>query len=124
MPAIKVTVTVEVDGQVVDGFPYVRRLVVDQIQTFNPYSKVVDAGTFASLPVEKMATLQALVVRPDRQVTVRLDGQSDAGLVLNAEGILLILDADADASATTNATISNVSGATATVRGLGGGATT
>ena len=53
--------------------------------------------------------------------SVRLDGQSDAGIVLSAGGLLLLLDITADASSTTNATLDNSSGSTAVVTGLGAG---
>lgn len=107
MPALKVTVLVEVDGQPVPGFPYVRRVVADEVQTFGPYIKVGDANgtTFTALPTSAIVTMQGLVVRADQDVTIRLNGQATAGVLLKAGGLLLILDSTIDAGATTNATI-------------------
>ena len=66
-------------------------------------------------PTTQIATLQALALVADQALTVRLDGQSDAGIVLSAGGLLLLLDITADASSTTNATLDNSSGSTAVV---------
>ena len=120
MPEIRVTVQVEQDGQAVPGFPLVQRLTTEQVVTFAPYIKAL--GTFTSLPIESVLTVQALIVRTDVAATVRLDGQTDAGIPLQAGGLLLILNADIDAGAATNATISTA--ADATVRGLAAGADT
>lgn len=120
MATVEVEVRVAVDGLPVAGFPVVRRLTVGEVQAFD-YAKADDNGTFATLPVDQIASLKALVVRPAAVMTVRLDAQTDAGIVLDADGLLVILGATIDASATTNAKISNDSGATAQVRGLAAG---
>lgn len=116
---LDVTVTVKLNGRDVKGFPYQKRLVVDEVQQF-AYEKATGGG-YETLPITQIATLQALVLAPDQALTVRVDGQSDAGLVLNAGGLLLLLDSTTDAGASTNATIDNSSGSTAVITGLGAG---
>lgn len=120
MATIELSMTLRVDGQTVPGFPVIRKVTATETVAFD-YQKA-SGGGYATLPVSDIASLAALVVRADQAVTVRLDGQSDAGIELNADGLLIILDAVIDAGASTNATISNASGAAATVKGWAAGA--
>jgi len=116
---LDVTVIIKRNGRDVTGFPYQKRMVVDELQQFS-YEKATGGG-YETLPTTQIATLQALALVADQALTVRLDGQSDAGIVLSAGGLLLLLDITADASSTTNATLDNSSGSTAVVTGLGAG---
>jgi len=123
MPVLKVSLNVELDGQPVLGFPVIRRAVVDEVQQYE-YEQAAhgDAVTFSAVPADQIAAIQLLILRPDQQVTLRLDGQTDAGIVLDADSILLILGATIDAGAgSSNAKLNNNSGATAVIRGLAGG---
>lgn len=123
MPTLTVKVDVEIDGTPIAGFPIVRRLTVDEVQSFD-YEQAAhgDAVTFAAIPADQLAEIQALLVRTDKPVTLRLDGQADAGVGLNAGGLILLLDVDVDAGAgAANAKVNNNSGATATLRGLAAG---
>ena len=116
---LDVTVIIKRNGREIAGFPYQKRMVVDEIQSF-AYEKATGGG-YETLPTTQIATLQALVLTVDQAATIRLDGQSDSGIVLNAGGLLLALDITADASSTTNATLDNSSGSTDVVTGLGAG---
>lgn len=121
MATVEVEVRVLVDGQPMTGFPVVRRVTVADFQRFD-FAKADDAGVFSSLPgLDVIESLNVLLVRPAAAMTVRLDGQTDAGILLNADGLLLILDGTLDAGPTDNATLSNASGDTAQVRGFGAG---
>ena len=123
MPVLKVSINAELDGQPILGFPIVRRAVVDEVQQFEfELATAGDATTFTGVPADQIASIQNLILRPDQQVTLRLDGQTDAGIVLDADSILLILGATIDAGAgASNAKLNNNSGATAVIRGLCGG---
>ena len=101
------------------GFPKFYRKQVDEVQEFS-YEKATGGG-HESIPTTQLGELQVLAITADQALTIRLDGQSDAGVVLAARGLLLIVDGDLDAGASTNATIDNSSGSTAQVSGLGGG---
>lgn len=116
---LDVTVTVKRNGRDVPGFPYSKRMLVDEVQQFS-YEKATGGG-YETLPTTQIATIQALILAPDQALTVRLDGQSDAGIALNAGGLLLVLDSTTDAGASTNNTIDNSSGSTANIVGLGAG---
>lgn len=123
MPTLKLVVSLESDGKQVPGFPVVRRLTVPETQQF-AYEKADDgdAVTFSAVPADQLAEIQALVLRTDQQLTFRFDGQSDAGIVLNAGGVLVFLDSDIDAGAgANNAKVNNDSGSTANVVGFAGG---
>lgn len=119
MDVLDVTVIIKRNGRDITGFPFQWRKVVDELQSFT-YEKATGGG-YETLPTTQIAALQALVVTADQALTLRLDGQSDAGIVLNAGGLLLALDITADASASTNATLDNSSGSTAVITGLGAG---
>jgi hypothetical protein len=119
MPTLKLTLTAELDSQLVPGFPIVRRLVVDEVQAFD--YKRTSGGTYVALPLDQIDTVQVFVMQTDREVTLRFQGQSDAGLVLHAGGLVLLFDVDLDAGFATNVTVNNNSGITATLRGLGAG---
>ena len=109
MPSVKFTVNVEVDGVTVEGFPFIRRISTDEIQHFN-YEEAADndSTTYSTLPIDLIASVQALVLRPlEQPITLRLDGQTDAGLIINEGGFIVIIDATIDAGASTNATVNN-----------------
>ena len=122
MPQVKITVLVEVDVRVLGGFPLVRRLEVDESQQF-AYEKANDgdAVTFSAMPTDQLAEIQALILQADQAVTLRLDNQSDAGIVVNAGGLVCLVDVDIDAGATTNAKVNNNSGVAANLKGVAGG---
>lgn len=116
---LDVTVIIKRNGRDVTGFPYQKRMVVDEIQQFS-YEKATSGG-YETLPTTQIAAVQALVLTADQSISLRLDGQSDAGITLNAGGLLLVLDSNLDAGVSTNATLDNSSGSTAVVTGLGAG---
>lgn len=120
MPAnIELTLTIKRDGKLLAGFPLYRRLAVDEAQSF--VVEQASGGGYATLPITSLDTLQMLLLNPSRQVTLRLNGQSAQGLVINAGGIFLFLDGSCTAGASTNATVDNSSGNTALLEGLAGG---
>lgn len=116
MPTLEITINVKEDGVVKPGFPRTRRISADELQSFR-YEKATGGG-YVAVPTNQLDEVQALIFETDQQVTVRLDGQSDAGIVLNAGGLLIIIDADIDAGSTTNVTVDNSSGSTANLEGL------
>lgn len=116
---LDVTVIIKRNGRDVTGFPYQKRMVIDELQQFS-YEKSTGGG-YETLPTTQIAAVQALVLTADQSITLRLDGQSDAGIPLNAGGLLLVLDSNLDAGTSTNATLDNSSGSTAIVTGLGAG---
>lgn len=115
---VKVTVLVEVDGVPLDGFPMVRRLTLDQLQQF-AYQQATGLSNVV-IPVDKIANVKAILVRADQAIKVHLD--SDGGIELSQNGLLLVLDATINAGAgVANAKADNTSGSTANIEGFGGG---
>lgn len=120
MPILEVELTVRQDGVPVAGYPLKRRISVDEIEGFD-IEKADDNGSFSNVFGGQLGEVQVLLLRSTKQITLRLDAQSDAGIVINANGLLLAFDVDVDAGAATNTTVSNDSGETANLRGLVGG---
>lgn len=123
MPNVKVTVSVEIDGQPISGFPVVRRLEVSEVQAFDYIQpNHGDDTTFSGVPADLLDTIRALVVRVDQDMTLRLNGQTDTGIALKSGGLIIVLDGELDAGAgSANASLNNNSGEQAVVRGLAGG---
>lgn len=119
MPTFEVTVTIKQDGVTLAGSPFIRRVVVDEIQSFS--TEQASGGGYATLPTTFLDTLNLLLLMPDQTVTVRFSNQSDQGLVLNAGGLLLLADVAVNSGASTNATTTNASGTTASLSGVAGG---
>ena len=117
---VKIEIT-KAGGEPIDGFPFSRRIVVDEIQAFR-YEKANDGDsiTFTSIPSDQLSEIQLLALRSDQPITLRLDNQVDAGIFINANGLVLLLNVDLDAGASTNARL-NSNGAVAVVKGFAGG---
>ena len=118
---IDITVTVKRDGLDIPGYPVSRRVTVDEVQAFE-YEEANDGDTttFSDIPVGQLTSIQALLLRTDQQVNVRMDGQTDAGILLNAGGILVIIDHTND-SGSNRLRVNNNSGSTAVLKGIAGG---
>ena len=116
-----VTVTVRKNGQKMPGYDTLtRRLLVDESQSFD-YEKTTGGG-YATLPVTSLDEINILILRAtDQSVTIRLDAQSDAGIIIQPGGLVVLFDVDIDAGASTNATVENSSGSTTVINGLVGG---
>ncbi|MFA5234448.1 MAG: hypothetical protein WC390_08630 [Sulfurimonas sp.] len=119
MSAIKITIDCELDGQRLPGYPLSRRIAVDESTQFS--AARTTGGGYVSIPISDLAALKALILTADQAITLRLDAQSDAGIELNAGGILAIIDATIDAGASTNATVSNASGSDVQLEGVAAG---
>lgn len=116
MSSIKITVDVEVDGKRVGNFPFSRRIQITEEQAFQYISST--GGGYDSIPSSEIAVIKALVLRPDQAVTLRTQNQSDAGILVNAGGIIALVDVVLNSGASTNATIDNSSGSDAQIEGV------
>ena len=118
---IEVEVTVRVDGQVMNGFPFIRRILVNQADQFN-YQKAADnnSTTYTTISGTNIPTARnVLIVKSDSQVNLRLNGAaSGVSIPLNANGLVIIID-ELDSTAPT---INNpAASAAATIQGVAGG---
>lgn len=120
MPQVlELNISAKLNGKPIQGFPYYRRIQVDEAQQFT--TEQANGIGYTTLPITSIDTVQALVLTPSQPVTVRFAGQSDAGLSLAIGGLLIIIDGSITGSASTNVTINNTSGNTAILDGLAGG---
>ncbi len=117
---IDIVVSAKRDGIDLPGYPVSRRVTVDEVQSFE-YEKADDGDTttFSDIPAGQLSSIQALLLRTDQQVNIRQDGASDAGILLNAGGILVIIEYTNDSASLL--TVNNNSGNTAVLKGIAGG---
>lgn len=123
MSNAKSRVSIELDGNPNPIQKIVRRLEQPEFQSFN-YEKADDGDstTFTAVPLDQLATIALLYLESDRQVTIRLDGQTDAGIVINAGGFVLLHDVTIDSGAgASNLSMNNDSGGVAQIKGCGFG---
>lgn len=122
MATIRVTVSVEVDGAPAPGFPYVRRINGVDLESFN-YAKQVDGtDVFERVPIEQLNPASVVALITDREVTVRLASQTDQGVVLEPGGLVLVVGGSVAAFAPLPlASVNNVSGAAARIKGIAAG---
>lgn len=115
MPTLRVSLICELDDQPVFGSPIVKTIQTDVAQFMDifqdPFSTVVLGDT-------QINTIAALVLRTDQPVTVNLNN-TPSNIVLNANGMLLLLDANilGDKPAPNNQIVNN-GGNAAEVKGL------
>lgn len=124
MAVLEITVTAKLDGKPLEqfGLPLHHRQVVDELQAVGPYTKADDGDdtTFGSIPSQEIATIQALLLKPDAEIDFRINGQSDARLTITGTGFLLIGGATINDGASTNVT-ANANGVTPNVVGFAAG---
>jgi len=102
MPTLEATLILKQDGEAL-GDPIVSRLDVDAVLTYvAPSNTGGPYVTIGSIP-----TAQVVLLRPlAHALTARFDGQTDAGVTVNAGGFVFIFNATLDAGASDNVKIS------------------
>jgi hypothetical protein len=111
VPVLRLHVDADVKNLIMSAIPYTRRVEFAEAIAFD-YTQATGAA-FVTVPFAPITSIQALVLRADKDVTVRLNGQSDAGIPLKAGGILIVYDANN----MTGAQVQNQSGSTASIDG-------
>ena len=112
-------VRIKRNGQPFAGFdPFRCRLSVAEEQPIG--HQVADSAGFVSL-LNHLDSARFFFATADQALTHRFDGQSDAGLVMDAQGLILLIGCTIDSAAATLATASNASGSAAKVTGAAGG---
>lgn len=106
----KLTLTLEKNGHPVPGYdPLIRRLTVDQSQSFD--ALLASGGGATALPIAQVATVTMLIVTGDQIQTY-----TPGAVTVNAGGLVILFNAT---GATENMT--NASGTTANNKGIAGG---
>lgn len=118
---VSVSIKESVSGQEIFGAPLTASITVDEHTGVMRYDRVTGGG-YVAIPTSILDEVQILVLRPtQQQMTFRLDGQTDAGLVINTNGFLVAVNVDIDAAAATNVTGENASGSTTVLEAFAGG---
>lgn len=105
MPTLELTILAKSDGVDVPGFPWIYRTSVASLSIEDGHlgpSGVVFAP-LGTAPIASVIALRTL----NQPVTVRLNGQTDAGIPLNAGGFVVIVGAAIDAGVNLNLTVRN-----------------
>ena len=114
---IEVQIVVKRNGLVIEQIT--RRLSVDEAEQFQ--TEQASSVTYVAPPVAELDTIQFLLLKADQVTSLRFANQSDAGLAMNANGIVLLIDANINVAAATNLKVQNNSGSTAILKGTVGG---
>lgn len=114
---------VELDGHPVPGFPYVRRLALDDSQLLAFLAE--PRALYASAPIQRLKEVAAVVLLPDQTICVRLNGAREGDIVVQEDGTLIVWNTLLDAGPSDNVRVLRFSldgtAAAATVTGMAGG---
>ena len=117
MPNALLEINISIDDQPIRGFPIVRRVTLDEVQAALPYEKATGGG-FVDLPViGELTTKQFLLFQGDKALSLRFGSGAAGDLVLAANAIVLVVDANH----TADLEVDNSSGSTAKIKVIAGG---
>lgn len=113
MASVKVTVNIEVDGEPLKGFPYVRRFEPVDRESFD--SNIASGAAFVTIPTSgQVAIYQFLFFQAlGAQMAIKLRGDGTQ-VTLNKGGFILVVDS----SDQIGTTIQNNSGGAAKAVGM------
>ena len=120
---VSVSIRDAATGLEVFGSPLTYALKADETSGQALYNEpAVAGGTYVVVtPAQLSNILTLLCVTSDKELTWRLNGQTNGGIKLGKNGILLIVNGVIDAGVATNAKVNNNTGETAAVRILAAG---
>jgi hypothetical protein len=116
MPQVQIIIEASIDGHPLPGSPYIQQsAVVTQVQAISVQKGVDLPNVFATIPtVDAFEDIYILLLlNPDAQLVYRFQGQTDAGVVVPAGGMILISGAMLDSGAGTNVLVNNSNSNTA-----------
>jgi len=114
MPVVTVRLFAELDGRPIEDLPLTHTWAAPSVRAFSFI--VDDAAAYQLAEVTALDTWLALVFYTSQAITVRLNGQNDAGIPLKAGGVIAIVGTRIDTY--TPWTILNNSGQRAIIRGV------
>lgn len=121
MAIFQLTINLTEDGRQLTGFPIVKSKTVNESKGRQSIKRPDAAATFTELPLTDLNAVNVLVLQSDQDTTVRFNDQSDAGIPLNANAVLVLFDSEIPSGATLKAALENASGSEATVVMIAGG---
>jgi hypothetical protein len=116
MPQVQIIIEAGIDGHPLPGSPFIQQsTVVTQVQAISVQKGVDLPNVFATIPtVDAFENIYILLLlNPDAQLIYRFQGQTDAGVVVPAGGMILISGAMIDSGAGTNVLVNNSNSNTA-----------
>lgn len=116
MAFLQLRLNAEMADQLLPDLPYVRRREYDEVRAF-AFDQATGGG-YQAAPITGLATIQLLILVPDKAITVRVNGQTDAGVPVGAGGLYVVGETTIDNSSDDAVQIDNSSGSTVTVRGV------
>lgn len=111
MAVLRLNLNAAVVNALVPDFPFVARREYVEVQGFE-YEQATGGGAVV-IPTGNIAALSALLLQADKAVTVAL-----GNITLSPGGLILVFDGT---PATSPPTVTNASGSTAKIRGVGFG---
>lgn len=120
MPQLQITLTIKEDGQTLNGFPLVKTITVTESKG-RQFIERADGGGFVELPLTDLNGLEFFFVQADQAYTMRFNDQSDAGIPMAINSLMLIMGGAIPSGATNKAALDNSSGSTANVTVIAGG---
>ena len=116
----EVAVVVRKNGKPVEGLdPYYARFTVQEEAGLG--HKEATGGGYLTLPIDKISTVEFAAIRPTGELSLRFQAQTDGGLVVEANGLFLLVKGRVNSAPTTNIKASNASGADVKIDGVVGG---
>lgn len=120
MASLVLTINLTEDGSSIPGFPISRTVTSTETTGRQTFTRATGGG-YLELPIAELADVNLVVLTTDKDVTVRFNDQSDGGLPLDANGVLVLATCDIPTAATSQISVSNASGETATLTAYVGG---
>lgn len=120
MASLVLTVTLTEDGDVVPGFPITRTVTSSEVTGKQTFTRATGGG-YVELPLSELGAINFLVLTTNEDVTVRFNDQTDQGLPLDSNGVMVLATCDIPSGATNKVEVDNSSGNTATLTAYIGG---
>ena len=121
MSSLVLTVNLTEDGSSVPGFPITRTVTSSEVTGRQTFTRA-DGGGYVELPISELGAINFCVLTTTEDVTIRFNDQTDQGLPLDSNGVLVLATCDIPSGATNKIEVDNSSGNTATLTAYVGGA--
>ena len=113
MATLQLTISLTEDGANVPGFPITRSVTASETTGKQTFTRATGGG-YVELPLAELGAINALVMTTDADVTLRFNDQTDGGLPLDANGVIVLITSDIPTGATSKISVDNASGGTST----------
>lgn len=105
MPLVEIEISLKVDGNLLDGYPIVRR--INQAEEVHKRVQKPNGDGASFFQASALSTDNCIIIQTDAPVNFRLNNQSTGQIPLNAGGLLLVIDGNINSGSATNILINN-----------------